>query len=209
MKESLIIYSNNNYLRHINTEQYEYNGWIITISDSEECDKYSGIAVPLKYSHILSINTPVGIEDEILQENGVDLNEEDWDCIRLELFDEKEYHRWRINSESPQSVLQYFINHIITIDDIEKPDIVVLKQIYKKTIIPKSSKSKRGFMHTAWSSLVKYRDKKCKKCGSEYNLHAHHIKKFSLYDELKYDVNNGITLCYSCHRKHHKKTTND
>lgn len=34
-------------------------------------------------------------------------------------------------------------------------------------------------------------------------LNAHHILPFSKYVELRYDVNNLITLCYECHKKYH------
>lgn len=37
----------------------------------------------------------------------------------------------------------------------------------------------------------------CQKTGGE--LHAHHIKTFYLHIEIRFDVNNGITLCKDCH----------
>jgi 5-methylcytosine-specific restriction endonuclease McrA len=43
---------------------------------------------------------------------------------------------------------------------------------------------------------------KCKVVGGK--LHAHHIKKFSEYPQLRFDVNNGIALCKECHKKIHK-----
>ena len=34
---------------------------------------------------------------------------------------------------------------------------------------------------------------------SRYKLQAHHIKKWSTASTLRYEVDNGITLCRSCH----------
>jgi 5-methylcytosine-specific restriction endonuclease McrA len=47
------------------------------------------------------------------------------------------------------------------------------------------------------------RDKfKCKMpgCKSSKSLQVHHIKKWSKASALRYDINNGITLCRYCHK---------
>ena len=36
-------------------------------------------------------------------------------------------------------------------------------------------------------------------CKSKYKIQAHHIKKWSRAASLRYDIDNGITLCKSCH----------
>ena len=55
-----------------------------------------------------------------------------------------------------------------------------------------------------WRQAVLKRDKyTCVWCGAIELLQADHIKPLTLYPELKTDVNNGRTLCISCH-----KTTN-
>lgn len=114
-------------------------------------------------------------------------------------------------------LLQYFVQVIDEIKEAHKPDkplhffsdqrrkltkVVILKNKVSKPA-PKSAKKQRGFMQVAWSSLVKERDKQCMECGNVNDLHAHHIKSFKNHPELRYDVNNGITLCGHCHRLHH------
>ena len=57
-----------------------------------------------------------------------------------------------------------------------------------------------------WADAVKARDGKCCRCGTEHNLHAHHIKPKRTHPELKLDLANGITLCYRCHKAEHERT---
>jgi len=51
------------------------------------------------------------------------------------------------------------------------------------------------------NEVLKRGNYKCFHCGSYNNLQAHHIKSFKFYPKLRFDVNNGIILCKSCHKK--------
>lgn len=62
----------------------------------------------------------------------------------------------------------------------------------------------QSFDYKTWRRAVFERDDyTCQHCGQRGNgtLEADHIKPWALFKELRYDVNNGRTLCKSCHRK--------
>ena len=35
-------------------------------------------------------------------------------------------------------------------------------------------------------------------------INAHHIYSWDKYKERRFDINNGVTLCHSCHKDFHK-----
>lgn len=54
-----------------------------------------------------------------------------------------------------------------------------------------------------WRKAVFERDKyTCRNCGKLGScLEPHHIKPFAFFPEKRFDVENGLTLCKSCHNK--------
>lgn len=89
------------------------------------------------------------------------------------------------------------------LSDYNLTAVIIKKKAKKKK---KVRRDQRGSLHRAWSLLVRNRDgNKCVRCGSTAKLEAHHVKSYKDFPELRYDIDNGETLCNICHRKHHKK----
>lgn len=61
----------------------------------------------------------------------------------------------------------------------------------------------RGVEYKLWREAVFSRDDyRCYDCGERNgNIQADHILPFALFPRLRFDVNNGRTLCVPCHRK--------
>ena len=57
-----------------------------------------------------------------------------------------------------------------------------------------------------WRKFCLNRDEhKCMLCGSNNKLEVHHIAPQGLRPDLRYNVNNGISLCHVCHFRQHPK----
>lgn len=66
-------------------------------------------------------------------------------------------------------------------------------------------KQNRGYDYCKWRKEVLERDKnKCRCCGATEDLHAHHIWAWALHPDMRYEINNGLTLCANCHKEVHK-----
>lgn len=55
-----------------------------------------------------------------------------------------------------------------------------------------------------WKRAVKERDGCCIICGNKNDLHAHHLNSVKYFPEKAYEIENGITLCSTCHKYFHK-----
>ena len=67
--------------------------------------------------------------------------------------------------------------------------------------ISETNRRKNGQKYKDWKrSVWKRDDYTCGKCGRRGGkLNAHHFKKWSKYPELRFELDNGITLCRQCH----------
>jgi hypothetical protein len=56
--------------------------------------------------------------------------------------------------------------------------------------------------HREWADMVKERDDHtCQECGRIDKVQAHHMQPVSRRPDLARDIDNGTTLCASCHRR--------
>lgn len=65
---------------------------------------------------------------------------------------------------------------------------------------------RHSFEYREWRRHVFERDGyRCTWCLTKQGpFNADHIKEFAKHPELRFDINNGRTLCVRCHRKRHK-----
>lgn len=81
-----------------------------------------------------------------------------------------------------------------------------IKQLSKLCTTHNMRPHQYKYASISWSKSIKFLDNKmCKNCDSTKNLHAHHIKPKTIFPKLSLKLDNGITLCKSCHNKIHSR----
>jgi hypothetical protein len=107
---------------------------------------------------------------------------------------------------------EFKVGQVAPMKGKKRPDLIGNTQGFTKGHIPwnkglgtKSSeneKARKVKLARDWrKSIFERDDYTCKECGVRGGtLNAHHIKPFAIYPELRYELDNGITLCEECHR---------
>lgn len=74
---------------------------------------------------------------------------------------------------------------------------------WKGGITPLNHLIRNSIEYRLWCEAIFARDawtcRECKQIGGE--LHAHHIKPFAKLPDLRFAIDNGLTLCKRCHKK--------
>lgn len=84
------------------------------------------------------------------------------------------------------------------------------KWISDRSLLKDDHRDRGGQLHREWSKDVKNRDGwKCKISNGDCSgrLEAHHIFGWKSHPELRYEINNGITLCHFHHPRKREEET--
>lgn len=96
------------------------------------------------------------------------------------------------------------LNYILIPNDKEE---YITTYIEEEKEVKSNNKNKRkiDYQYIKWRKDILERDNyKCKLCGKtkdETILNVHHIIRYADNEELRTDINNGISLCHECHKK--------
>lgn len=76
----------------------------------------------------------------------------------------------------------------------------------ENNLIGENAKKRLTYSYRKWRESVFQRDGyRCQICGCREDLEAHHIKPFADYPNERLEIDNGVTLCRTCHRRVHKE----
>ena len=77
---------------------------------------------------------------------------------------------------------------------------------WKGGITSENEKLRKSDQYKKWQQAIYQRDfYQCQICGSKIKINAHHIYAWQYFPDLRFSLDNGITLCEKCHHKIHSK----
>lgn len=72
---------------------------------------------------------------------------------------------------------------------------------WKGGVCAESVKIRKSTKYKNWRSSIFEKDNYTCQCCGKYSgkLQAHHIHSFAEHENLRFDINNGVTMCFNCH----------
>ena len=99
---------------------------------------------------------------------------------------------------------KYTLEHRLAISRGHQKAVAEGRCYFKKKEVPSLENQRERLAYRIWREKVKERDGfKCTNCGVTKNLCVHHIESYYRCAKKRLDVDNGLTLCMSCHAKLH------
>jgi hypothetical protein len=115
-----------------------------------------------------------------------------------------------LNSDDPEEAYTFLFNKIILMLSLEYGVRIskirpVLEYCLEQDNEEIGTIVKKTFRKKVYKKHKKMNKCKCAICGctDKKRLTMHHVKPISLYPEEKYNVNNIILLCDTCHAREH------
>jgi len=102
------------------------------------------------------------------------------------------------SEETKKKISQTKINSLLTLRGERHP-------FYKDGQSRNRKREYKTFKFNKWRRSVYERDNFiCQMCGQKgKELNCHHIKSFTNFSKIRFDISNGITLCKDCHMNLH------
>lgn len=122
---------------------------------------------------------------------------------RLKYYETHKSHMFgkKHTLEAREKIREYYKTHKYVYDK-SKLRFGEKNNAWKGGVTPMNQKIRTSYNYILWrNSVYKRDDYTCQICGQRgRRLNANHIKRFSDYIELRTLLDNGITLCKSCHQ---------
>ena len=83
-------------------------------------------------------------------------------------------------------------------------EVIPLKEALRRKPRLRVVSDREGQQYHNWRKDIKERDKyRCVLCEDNHRLEVHHIERWIDNEDDRFNLHNGVTLCYECHSKYH------